>query len=117
MASRRGAVQREGDGARAVVAGRDEGGVAAAVDVGQADQLVAGPDDLLDRRGRGHRRGGEPVDVAGERAGHEQLGLAVAGSPTGADADGCRRSRRVRCRRRGGAAACRGRLAPVAVFS
>ena len=58
------AVQREGHGARAVVAGRDERGVAAAEDVGQPDELVAGPDDLLDGGRRGHRRGREAVDVA-----------------------------------------------------
>src|ERR1700720_2029914 len=43
------AVQGVGDGARAVVAVRDEAGVAAAVEVGLADQLIAGRDRLLNR--------------------------------------------------------------------
>ena len=71
--SRLAAVQSERDGARAVVAARGERSVAAAVDVGKADQLVAGPDDLLDGRRGLHRRRGEPVHVAGGRARHEQL--------------------------------------------
>ena len=63
-----GAVQGEGDGSRAVIAGGDERGVTAAVDVGQPDELVAGPDDLLDggaaptsARPRGLRRSGRSM--------------------------------------------------------
>ena len=58
-----GAVQRVGDGARAVVAVRDEAGVAAAVDVGLADQLVARRDRLPDPR---RRVGGRLRKAVGE---------------------------------------------------
>src|SRR5581483_12103928 len=58
-------------------AGGCEGRVTAAVDVGQADDLVAGPDDLLHGERCRHRGGGEAVDVARRGAGDEQLRLGA----------------------------------------
>ena len=74
--------------------------MAATVNVRQANQLVAGPDDLLYRRRGGHRRRREPFDVASGHAGHEQLRLGVRGQVDGAAAGGAfglagRRWRRV----------------------
>src|SRR6202008_3245012 len=68
-----GAVEGEADRARAVVAVGVEGGVAAAPDVGPADDRVGGVDHLLPGFGGGGGRGGG--------AGEEDRGRAAVADP------------------------------------
>ena len=102
-------MQREGHGARAVVAASGERGVAAAVDVGQADELVAAQIDPAGRRPaptsarrRGRSRSGRSCRARAAAAGSSALS-AVAEAGRGHVAGcaavpaGCRRWRSRPC--------------------